>query len=76
MVRGGSNAITQAQRQATRASTTMLFAGVATTLHVRVAACTGVEVELLPLDCTVKTLDRGGAEDTDWCRYSWMARFR
>ena len=61
-----ASAIHQAQRQTTRASATIMNAGVAATAHVRIAEHTRVEAEPLPEGCTVKEVEGGGAEDTAW----------
>lgn len=53
-----------AQGQTTRASTTMLAAGVSTTVRVRGAEDTGLESEHLPERCTIEALEGREAEDT------------
>ena len=61
-----ASAIPQALRQTTRASATILDAGVAATAHVRIAEQVGVEAEPLPEGCTVEEVEGGGAADTAW----------
>ena len=61
-----ASAVQQAQRQMTRASATILEAGVLAAAHVRVAANTGIEAEPLPEGCTVAEVEGGGAADTAW----------
>ena len=58
-----ASAIQQAQRQTTKASTTILAAGKEATVHVQVAGHTGVAVEPLPRGCIVEEVEGGGEED-------------
>ena len=44
----------------------ILEAGGAATAHIRAVEHPGVEVELLPEDCTVGYVKRGGVEDIPW----------
>ena len=54
------SAIQQAQRQATKASATILPTGRGATAHVRIAGHTGIAVEPAPQGCIVEKVDEGG----------------